>query len=310
MFLAWVVIISLCLISALTGAYVFVVACVRTTELPWLDKEKIQKTPFGMFYDGIVYADAWLKNHGVSDVYVKSFDGLKLHGLWIPADNAKGSVLFAHGYRSTYLADFGMALDFYHDAGFNILLPDQRCHGKSEGKIITFGIKESRDMKTWIQFHNETFGAVPLLLSGMSMGASTMLYLADERLPANVKGFLVDCGFTTPKEILAKVFTSVTHLPAWLCLWSTGLCARIFGGFGLSEKDSRVSLTKNVMPIIMVHGLGDSFVPCEMTKEAYALCTGPKQILLVDNAEHGLSFIVDNERYMQIVRDFIKQYFS
>ena len=206
---------AIILISACGGAYVFVVAFLRTKELPWLEKEQLEKTPYGRFYDSIVYADRWLREHECRDVYIDSFDGLRLRGRWIPAKNPKGTILFAHGYRSTYLADFGQALDFYHDAGLNILLPDQRCHGKSEGKIITFGVKESQDMLSWLRFHNQEFGTIPVILSGMSMGASTMLYLADQDLPANVKGIIADCGFTTPWAIVGKVFTSVIHLPAW-----------------------------------------------------------------------------------------------
>ena len=303
-----IVVSAVFLILALTGGYVFLVACVRTKELPWFDREKLEKTPYGKYYDGIVYADSWLKAHTTSDVYIRSFDGLKLRARWIPAEDPKGTVLFAHGYRSTYLVDFSMVLDLYHDAGMNILLPDQRAHGKSDGKIITFGVKESRDMLSWLAYHNKEFGAAPVLLSGMSMGASTMMYLADEKLPENVKGFIVDCGFTSPKEILSCVFSSVTHLPSFLCMWSVDLCARIFGGFRLKQKDSRVTLAKNRLPIIMIHGQNDTFVPCEMTKEGYAVCGGSKQILLVEGAEHGVSFVVDRERYTQLIKDFLKQY--
>ena len=303
-----IVICSVVLILLLTGVYVFIVACVRTKELPWLEKEQLEKTPYGKYYDGIVYADAWLKEHTTRDIYIESFDGLKLYGRWIPAKDPKGTVLFAHGYRSTCLVDFSMVLDLYHDAGLNILLPDQRSHGKSEGKIITFGVKESRDMLSWLAYHNRQFGDVPVLLSGMSMGASTMMYLADEKLPDNVRGFIVDCGFTTPKEILSCVFTSVTHLPGFLCMWSVGLCTRLFGGFGITQKDSRVSLAKNQLPIIMVHGTNDTFVPCKMTQEAYAVCGGPKQILLAEGAEHGVSFLAEKARYTQLIKDFVKQY--
>ena len=147
-----------------------------------------------------------------------------------------------------------------------------------------------------------------MLLSGMSMGASTMMYLADEKLPENVRGLIVDCGFTSPKAILSTVFTSVTHLPAFLCIWSTGLCTRIFGGFSLTQKDSRQTLAKNRLPILMIHGVDDSFVPCSMTKEAYAVCTGDKQIFLVDGAEHGVSLVVEKERYTQLIKDFVKQH--
>lgn len=290
-----------------SGGYIFVVACCRRKELPWLVKEKMEKTPYKEFYPFITEANRWLHAHEVQDVFVKSHDGLRLHGLWIPAKHAKGTILFAHGYRSTYLIDFALALDFYHNHGMNLLIPDQRAHGKSEGHYITFGVKESRDMLTWLNFHNEQQGSIPVVLSGLSMGASTMMYLADEMLPSNVKGIIADCGFTSPKEILKKVFTQTVHLPAGPSLFVVDIFARMFAGFSLNQKDSRTTLQKNKLPIILIHGMQDDFVPCDMTRQAYQVCTGPKQLLLVPDAGHGLSFLKETEQYVAMIEEFLQK---
>lgn len=302
------VLCALFLLVLVSGAYVFVVACVRRKDLPWLVEEEIKKTSFGKYYPFIVKSHQWLLDHNAEDVYTTSEEGLKLHGLWIPAADAKGTVLFAHGYRSTMLVDFGLAFDYYHNAGMNLLIPDQRSHGKSQGRYITFGVKESDDMRMWIAFHNECFGSYPMILSGISMGASTMMYLANEQLPDNVKGIIADCGFTSPKEIISKVFRSVIHLPVVPTIWITGLFARIFAHFSLDEKDSRRTLSKSNLPILMIHGTDDDFVPCEMTKEAYAACTGDKQILLVEGAGHGVSFLVDRDGYSALIQKFLEDY--
>lgn len=301
-------IIAFLLLILVSGVYVFIVACVRKKDLPWLVEEEIKKTAYGKFYDYIVASDLWLKEHDAKDVYVTSDDGLKLHGLWIPAENPKGTVLFAHGYRSTMLVDFGLAFDYYHNRGMNLLIPEQRSHGKSEGRFITFGVKESRDMLCWLKYHNQRLGMYPVVLSGISMGASTMLYLADRNLPANVKGIVADCGFTSPKEILSTVFKKVTHLQPAPSIWVTDLCARLFAGFSLTERDTRETLRRNRLPIIMVHGTDDGFVPCEMTCEAYAVCTGPKELLLAEGADHGVSFLVANERYTTMIAEFLDKY--
>ena len=195
----------------------------------------------------------------------------------------------------------------YHALGLNILIPDQRAHGKSEGKFITFGVKESRDMQLWVAYHNKTFGELPLILSGLSMGASTMLYLADADLPKNVKGIIADCGFTSPREIIKSVFQRIIHLPAAPTLWVANLFARLFAGFSLTEKDSRQTLKNSKLPVLLVHGLDDGFVPCEMTKQGYAACTGPKEMLLVEGADHGVSFLVERERYVETVLSFLKK---
>lgn len=294
-------------VFVMTGGYVFFSACLRKKELPWLVKEEIEKTAYGKYYSLILESNKWLAAHPTEDVYVQSYDGLKLHGLWVPAENPKGTILFAHGYRSTYLVDFGMAMEFYHNKGMNLLIPDQRCHGKSEGRYITFGVKESRDMKKWIDFHNKSFCDCPILLSGLSMGASTMLYLADQDLPVNVKGIIADCGFTSPKAILGSVFTAVTHLPACLCMWITDLFARIFAGFSLYEKDTIQTLSNSRLPVFMIHGKDDGFVPCWMTEKGFCVCNEPKKLLLVDGADHGVSFVVDRETYTDMIESFLKE---
>lgn len=300
------VVLTVLIVILLVGVYTFVLACVRGKELPWLVKEEIEKTPYGKYYKNIVHADGWLREHCAKDVFIESKDGLQLHGLWIPAENPRGTILFAHGYRSTYLVDFSPALDFYHQMGMNLLLPDQRCHGKSEGRVITFGVKESNDMLRWAEYHNASLCQCPIILSGISMGASTMMYLADQPLPENVRGIVADCGFTSPKEIISTVFRNMTHLPACAFLWVTELCARLFGGFSLSEKDSRRTLKNSNMPVILFHGTADDFVPCEMTRQAYAACKEPKKILLVEGADHGVSFIVDQNGYVKALEAFFE----
>lgn len=301
------VVCALVLLTFVSGAYVFVVGCVRRKDLPWLVEEEIKKTPYGKYSELIKASDRWLKDHNAQDVYITSHDGLHLHGLWIPAREPKGTMLLVHGYRSTMLVDFGPAIDYYHNRGMNLLIPEQRCHGKSQGRYITFGVKESRDMLCWLEYHNRHLGQLPVILSGLSMGATTVLFLADKDLPDNVRGIIADCGFTSPKEILSSVFTRVTHLPAAPSIWVTDFLARLIAGFSLAEQDTRKILTKNRLPIIMVHGKDDDFVPCEMTEAGYAACTGPKQLLLVEGAGHGVSFLVARDKYSAMITEFLDQ---
>ena len=291
----------------LTGGYVFFTACMRKKDRAWLDPEALKGTTYEKYTEHMYRADCWLKEHDAQAVSVRSNDGLELHALWIPAENARGTILLAHGYRSTRLLDFGMVYSLYHDLGINLLVPEQRCHGSSEGKFITFGVKESEDMLAWLQMHNQQFGKVPVILSGLSMGASTMLYLADQPLPENVKGIIADCGFTSPKEILGKVFRQVTHLPAGPFLFVADLFARLFAGFSLSQKDTRKALQNSRLPVLLVHGLGDDFVPSFMTQQAYDACTSKKQLLMVPEAGHGTAFLKAKEEYINLVVNFLKE---
>lgn len=297
------------LLLFVSGAYTFMVACVRRKELPWLVEEEIEKTPMAKYYKYIVKSDQWLKEHHAQDVYITNAEGLRLHGLWVKADHAKGTVILAHGYRSTYLLDLSAALPFYYGLGLNILIPEQRAHGKSEGRYITFGVKESADMHHWIEYHNATHGEIPVLLGGVSMGASSMLYLADKDLPPNVRGIVADCGFTSPKEIISEVFRRVIHLPAVPTIWIADVLARFVAGFSLYEKNTRTILGRSRLPVLLVHGTEDGFVPCDMSRAGFAACCEPKHLLIVEGADHGVSFLKDTNGYTKAVKDFIEKYF-
>lgn len=291
-----------------SGAYVFFAACRRAKEPQWLDEAELQKTPAGKYYKHIAEAEKWLNEHNAQDVCISSADGLCLHGLWIPHEDAKGTVILVHGYRSTYLLDISAALPHYYNLGLNILLPEHRAHGKSEGKYITFGVKESADMLEWLRFHNNAYGEIPVLFGGVSMGASTILYLADRELPDNVKGIVADCGFTSPAEIISEVFRGVVHLPATPSVFAADLFARIFAGFSFYEKDTRKILAKSKIPILMFHGAEDGFVPCQMSRDSFGVCCEPKQLIVVDGADHGLCFLTDTDRYTSAVKDFVNKF--
>lgn len=305
----WVLYILLALFAVIiaVGTYTFFKACLRKDYI-WLDEESLKGSGFERYIDHIRKSDAWLSEHNVQDVWTTSKDGLKLHGLWIPAENPRGTILLAHGYRSSHLVDFGLVFPVYHGLGLNILLPQQRSHRQSEGKYITFGVKESADMLCWLAYHEKNLGGGNVILSGLSMGASTIMYIADRRFPKYVKGIIVDSGFTSPKEIISSVFRSVVRLPSKPFIWVTDLCARLFAGFSLNAKDSRKSLSRCKLPIVMVHGLADTFVPAYMTQEGFDACKSKKTLLMVEGADHATAFIKAPDQYRQIITDFVEEH--
>ena len=238
-------------------------------------------------------------------VSVTSFDGLKLYGRYYHlADGAPLAICF-HGYRGTPSRDFSGGTRIYFDKGFNVLMAEQRGHKRSEGHRITLGVKERRDCLTWVRYAVERFGEdTPAVLCGISMGAATVLMASALELPANVKGIIADCPYTSPKEIMLKVAGGMgfPHGPVQPFIW---LAARLFGGFSPTAADSREAVKAARVPILLIHGEEDHFVPCEMSREIAAAAPEKIEFHTFPDAGHGLSYLVDPERYKDICTAFL-----
>lgn len=305
----WIVLIclgALALILLLASYIVMRYACRRGHALGTdLDKE-LRHSSFRHYKDDIVRVQQWLKEQPVQEVFVTSYDGLRLRARYIPCENARATLLLFHGWRSYPELDFGAALTFYQSFGVNILLPDERAQGESEGKFITFGVRERHDVHTWVQWCAERSGAAfPLLLGGVSMGATTVLMACGEPFAGNVRGVIADCGFTSPWDIIGKCGRDF-HVPSWLLLPPVDLQASLFAGFSLREYSTLDAMKTTKIPTFLAHGEKDTFVPCEMSKRNYAACAAKdKTLLLTPEAGHGQSYLKQTERYQNAVRAFL-----
>ena len=241
------------------------------------------------------------------DFYIKSFDDLTLHAKYFEyAPGAVTEIMF-HGYRGSAERDLSGGIQRCFAIGRNILLVDQRTSCGSEGNVITFGINEHRDCLAWIDFAVKQFGPdVKLVLTGISMGASTVLMAAGKELPSNVVGVLADCGFSSAKEIIKKCAGDM-HLPGGLVYPFIKLGARLFGHFDLEEYTPLEAMKTCKLPVIFFHGETDDFVPCDMSRELYAACRSPKRLVTIPDAGHGLVYVVDNDGYFKAVCDFFTE---
>ncbi len=239
-------------------------------------------------------------------VTITTYDGKKLYARYYHvADNAPLQIFF-HGYKSYAVLDCCGGSLLAQKLGHNALVVDQRAHGQSEGNTITFGIKERRDCLCWINYALSRFGEdTQIILSGLSMGAATVLMAADLNLPANVIGIIADCPFSAPKAIIQKVCKDM-HLPATLLYPFIKLGAKAFGGFDLEESCALSSVANANIPILLLHGEADHFVPCEMSRAIYSACSSTAFLETFPDAGHGLSYITGIEKYENITNDFIQ----
>lgn len=241
--------------------------------------------------------------HECEIVSIISDDGLKLVGRYYhAADNAPVD-LCMHGYRGNSLRDFCAYSDIAFSAGHNLLLVDQRAQGDSEGNAMTFGIRERTDCLRWIEYINERFGTdTPVILCGVSMGAATVLMAGAMNIPSNVKGIIADSPYSSPWDIIHKVCDD-KDLNFRFIKPYTALSALLFAHIRLGATDTVSSASKINIPILIIHGEDDAFVPLSMTEEILNACHGNAQRYTFPGAPHCLGIFTDKERYRSIVTD-------
>ena len=240
------------------------------------------------------------------DVWITSGYGLKLHGTFFPNGGARKAVICFHGYTSQGMSDYIGLSHYYLEHGFAMLLVDERAHGQSEGTYIGFGCLDRLDALKWIQWIMDTIGEdVSLMLHGISMGGATVLMTSGLKLPGSVKGIISDCGFTSPKYVFTHVLHSMYHLPAFPMIQIADLVNRKKAGYGLDECNAAREVQKATVPILLIHGSNDTFVPCSMCEEIYENCRSPKKKLIVTGAAHAESYYKDMKAYEAALDEFI-----
>ncbi len=240
-------------------------------------------------------------------INIKAKDGVRLAALYHHiSDDATLHIQF-HGYRGSPYRDFCGGNKLACDMGHNTLVVCQRAHRESGGHTISFGIKERFDCLCWIDYAIKRFGKdKKIIISGLSMGASTVIMAAAEPLPANICGIIADCPYSSPKEIILKVCKGM-GLPPRICYPFIYFGALIFGGFRLNECDALRGAENARIPILLIHGEDDDFVPLEMSRRIAEANPERVRLYTFPGAGHGLSYMVSCEEYTRIMTDFINE---
>lgn len=273
-------------------------------------EKHLTHSSFSVCRDEILAGEKWVLAQPRREMDIVAFDGARLHGIFLPQENAKGTLLLFHGYRSCWQIDFGLVARMYYEMGFQLLLVDQRAQQRSGGRYITFGVKERRDVQSWVKRMADELGTdEPMYLCGLSMGASTVLMAADLPLAGNVRGIVADCGFTEPYAIMRYVILrDHPHRPAGVILALLDAATRTLAGFSLHGCRTTDTVGASTLPILFIHGKADRYVPYEMSVAAYEACPNKKELILVDGAGHGVSFLYDRERVSRALKEFLENH--
>ena len=242
-------------------------------------------------------------------ISVRSHDGLELVGKYYAGQPGKPVILFFHGYRSTGERDASGGFWYCRERGYSLLMADQRAHGESEGRTITFGIKERYDCLTWIDEILRRFGEdTEILLSGISMGGATVLMASELPLPQQVKGIWADCGFASPEGVLRETIRR-RNWPEAVFYPLVSLSARLFGGFRVEERTALDAVRHAKIPILLIHGEEDRIIPCHMAHALRDACASPVTLLTVPGAAHGVSYYMDKDAYWNALDELFETAF-
>lgn len=271
--------------------------------------EKISGTDYGELSQLLAEAQERLEQNAQETVEIQGQDGTRLVGHWYPCEEPKRILVAMHGWRSSWSRDFGLVADFWHENGCSVLYAEQRGQGESGGEYMGFGMLERYDCQQWAKWVDANNpDNLPIYLSGISMGATTVLMASGMELPENVHGIMADCGFTSAYDIWKHVAEKNLHLHYGIYAAAVDdLCKKKIH-VGARDYSTVEALAQCKVPVLFAHGTDDSFVPVEMTYENFKACASPKRLFIVPGAEHAQSYLVDKDGYEAQAKDFWKTY--
>ncbi|MEB2302353.1 alpha/beta hydrolase [Lysinibacillus xylanilyticus] len=252
-------------------------------------------------------SEKWFKETS-QDSYVQSFDDLKLHAYTLKNTNEtnKWAIVF-HGYSSDGSQMAKYAKHFY-DTGYNVLIPDARAHGKSEGDYIGMGWHDRLDVVSWINNVTHSDKNSEIILYGISMGGATVMMASGEDLPNNVKAIIEDCGYSSVWDEFSYQLQEIFHLPAFPIMHFSSIVTKVRADYTLGEANTVEQVAKSKTPMLFIHGSNDTFVPSYMLNEVYEAANVPKEKMIVEGAGHGGAESIAGDSYWKTINNFLAKY--
>lgn len=250
----------------------------------------------------------FLNNPKKEKITIESFDGLKLCGYYLPSDVESDSIIMAfNGYKSNSVKQYGAIAKYLNSIGYDLLLVDARSHGQSEGRYIGFGVLGRYDCQKWVNVINEKLGYKKnIFLYGVSMGSATVLMTSGLELPKEVKGIIADCGFTSPWDEFQYILKKDYHVFLSPILSISNHICKLVAHYKYNDASSLDAVKKSDIPLLVIHGKKDTFVPSYMGPQIYEASNSKyKKLLMVEDAYHGDSYYADTENYQKTMIDFI-----
>lgn len=283
---------------------VIIIICLFLIKETFVRNDKLDTTPAWYEYiNANQEGREYIYSLNPEDLYINSFDNLKLHALFIN-NNTNKTIICVHGYKAKDgLYDFGMSARFLNSLGYNLLFVDNRAHGLSQGKYIGFGVLDSIDVNSWVDYLVTNMNQETIILYGMSMGAATVMNAQNNK----VKAIIADCGFASGYDEVVYQIKKMYHLPPFPIIPISNVLLKLLAHYSLKEKEAYKSIKNYKNNLLIIHGDKDHFVP---TRDAYKIfdnATCHKKILIVPGASHAKSYLKDTKLYEQTIKEFLDE---
>lgn len=287
---------------------VIIAICLFLIKETFVKNDKLDTTPAWYEYiNANQEGREYIYSLNPEDLYINSFDNLKLHALFIN-NNTNKTIICVHGYKAKDgLYDFGMSASFLNSLGYNLLFVDNRAHGLSQGKYIGFGVLDSIDVNSWVDYLVTNMNQETIILYGMSMGAATVLNTDSSPDSSPVKAIIADCGFASGYDEVAYQIKKMYHLPAFPLVPISNILLKLIAHYSLKEKEAYRSIKNYKNNLLIIHGGKDRFVPTSDAYKIFDNATCHKKILIVPGASHAKSYLKDTELYEQTIKEFLDE---
>ena len=244
------------------------------------------------------------------DTFLINKEGLRLVGKYIPsAKKTRRTAVVVHGYTDNAYRIMQIGYMYSHSLGYNVLLPNLQYHGGSEGDAIQMGWDDRWDVLEWMDMANTIFGGnTEMVVHGISMGAATTMCVSGETPPSYVRCFVEDCGYTSVWDQFAKSFEEGYDMPTFPLLNIASIYCKLKNGWGFEEASPLEQVKKCKLPMYFIHGSADDYVPTWMVRPLYEAKPGTKELWLVDQAEHAVSYKENKEEYTRRMKAFTERY--
>lgn len=256
------------------------------------------------------WMDSILATHALRDTFVVNRHGEQQHLFYLPASSPTPRTAFIiHGYTNCAMGMMHIGYLYHHDLGYNIMLPDLRYHGESQGNHIQMGWHDRLDCERLLPVADSLFGGnTRMVIHGISMGAATTMMMSGDSLPPYVRCFVEDCGYTSAWDEFQGELRNRYHLPPFPLLYTTSLYCKLRHGWSFGECSALRQVGKCTLPMLFIHGDCDTFVPTPMVYRLYQGKTGAKELWISPGSEHADSYTDHPETYTRTVAMFLGRY--